>query len=521
MFCECFAVQPPNVKLRYGRRMGLSLWPVSQTPLRSSLRSLAIDQLANVDDLKRISVLAVFSYLPEEKDVDIKENFEFPIEVFRSAFHSDGFNQPINLGIDKGFCFVLAGKDSNDLCRSRCISFVQIVRMRALLGDKVSRSQPLFELFPCLAKFALRFPLMPPPLTETSFIPFHHKYELFEKKEDTPCVLRNDQAERWKKHMTNATDAIFIGSSQAATNETVLKQSGITHIVNCTAHVSASATGFIAKNLCMQEDSTDSLLSTVFSTTVFIDDAVTNNGKVLVCCAEGRAFSPVIVIAYLILKEKIDYQTIYKRLKRKRRVITINPTFASQLIELAELVGAAPPKTSSFAINKRITFEIRQKGRVCKAVPLSASQTIPRKNADRCFITIDYTNVGSLSKRDNKPPATLSLNIGPGSRKELQNSATRFVDQLAQCLRVADSNGNSLSNIRVFASPNWRELPPEALQIPNSETIYVVIDGIAWRVIVGSDVPEHTDINQQLRRCCGAVNLATPLVFDVIDLADE
>ena len=523
MFCDSFAIQPPSVTMRRGRKMGLSLWPVTQAPLHSSMRSLSVERLNHLEDLKSISVLAVFSYLPEGQDNEVKENFEFPVEKFRSMFHPESFNQPINLANDSGFCFVLTGKESNSLCRSRCISLVRIVGLRALLGEKVMRSQPLFELFPCLSKFSLRFPLNPPPLSETSFIPLKTNFPKFPVKENNPCLLweKADKIERWRRHVTSVTDSIFIGSEWVAKNEALLKKHGITHILNAAAQVVTSAPGFVTLNLRMVDGGGESLLSHVFAATIFIDEAVRKKGKVLVHCVEGVSRSVALVIAYFILKEKIDYQTMYKRIRAKRRVAGPNPKFIAQLIQLAEIVGGCGSETCCWSMEKTISFEIREKNDAIKAMPLYEDEHIPAENPDRCFITIDYSQVGAISKRDNAPPGILKWNIGQSCRKDLVDYGLQFAGQLCKCLRIKDESGRVKSEVHVYSSPDWKEVPLEAIDIPNSETVYVVVDGIAYRMIVGADVPEDVDLDEEMQNCCDAIGDACPSVYDLIDLADD
>ena len=501
--------------------MGLSLWPVSQAPLHSSMRSLSVEKLQDVESLKNISVLAVFSYLPEGKDGDMKENFEFPVEQFQSVFNPECFNRPINLANDSGFCFVLTGKESNSLCRSRCISLVRIIGLRALLGDKIMKSQPLFELFPCLSKFSLRFPLNPPPLAETSFIPLKKNFQRFPVKPNQPCLLweKADKIERWRRHVTYVTNSIFIGSEWVAKNEALLRKHGVTHILNAASQIVTSAPGFVTMNLSMVDGGGESLLSHVFATTLFIDEALRQKGKVLVHCVEGVSRSVALVIAYFILKEKIDYQTMFKRIRTKRRVAGPNPKFIAQLIQLAEIVGACTSQTCCFSIDKRISFEIREKGNVLKAMPMYEDEEIPEKNDSQCFITIDYSQVGSLSKRDNAPPGILSWNIGQSCRKDIVDFGVKFATQLCQCLRIKDESGRVQSETHVYSSPKWKEVPSKT--IPSSDNIYVVVDGISYRMIVGADVPEDVDLDEEMQSCCEVIGHAFPSVYDLTDLADE
>ena len=57
------------------------------------------------------------------------------------------------------------------------------------------------------------------------------------------------------------------------------------------------------------------------------------NAKVLVHCQAGISRSPTIVIAYLMKKEKKEFQTVYNEVKAIRPIIEPNFKFYIQLVE--------------------------------------------------------------------------------------------------------------------------------------------------------------------------------------------
>ena len=62
----------------------------------------------------------------------------------------------------------------------------------------------------------------------------------------------------------------------------------------------------------MNDGGNDSLFSTIWRTTAFIDEFFDENGYVLVHCQEGISRSSSLVIGFLILHNGYDYPTAYK-----------------------------------------------------------------------------------------------------------------------------------------------------------------------------------------------------------------
>ncbi|XP_062840746.1 dual specificity protein phosphatase 3b isoform X2 [Trichomycterus rosablanca] len=122
-------------------------------------------------------------------------------------------------------------------------------------------------------------------------------------------------------------------SRSVATNVKLLQQQGVTHILNAAEgeslmHVNTNAvfyadTGIIYQGI--QANDTDHFdLSIYFEeSTNFIEKALLykgGRGKVYVHCQKGYSRSATLVIAYLMLRQKLDVQTALSTVREKREI---------------------------------------------------------------------------------------------------------------------------------------------------------------------------------------------------------
>jgi hypothetical protein len=435
IFCDSFSIQDNGSNSRLGKQLGLTLWPVSSRPLKSSIQSLSVIQLSDQEYLKDICVLAVFSWLLGEDDHHPQESFQFPVDHFRLNFTPDSFNRAINLPNEFGFCYVLNGTNATVLSRARCLSFPPSIGVRRLTGKKSLKCQPLFDLFPSLSAFALRFPVHPPPLTKTSFVPFR---PCFQKFTETRSVMslpwaKADKLERWRAHLSQVTANLFIGSDLISSQVRLLRENGITHIINCVAQLVESPSGFTCLQIPMADGGDENILSHIFGTTVFIQKALAHKGKVLVHCIEGASRSVSVLIGYLILTENLDYSSAFSRVRAKRRVANPNPKFMAQLIQLTEIVGSSSSRTCFFSRKKLIPFEIMDRGGSPIPVPVYGE---PDPDRDVCLITVIYRDVDSLWKKSTSPPGTIEITATDAVPADCIRAAQRFAVDVCQCLRI-------------------------------------------------------------------------------------
>jgi protein-tyrosine phosphatase len=437
LFCDAFEIRGGEEDGAIGTQLGLSLWPVSSRPLKASIRSLAVDQLSERAFLKTISVLALFSYLLKSDERAAPVSADFPIDRFRSAFTADSFLHPINLPGNFGFCYVLTGTDAPVLSRARCMAFPAAIATRQFSGPRIVKCQPLFDLFPSLSALSLRFPVRPPPLTQTSFIPFSSTIQKFKESYRTTSLpwQKADKLERWKTHLSAITDHLFIASNTVASQTPVLKSKGITHIVNCVSQLVESPEGFACLDIPMNDGGDENVLSHIFATTAFIERAIVGSGKVLVHCIEGVSRSCAVVIGYLILTEKMSYPAAFACVREKRRIASPNPKFIAQLMQLAEIVGASAARTCFFTRQKMIPFEIVDRRGTIVAAPVYAEP-----DSGGCFVVVNYPNVEALGKRDRGEAGTVRVTATDEVAPEFRRFAAQFAGDICGCLRVEIEN---------------------------------------------------------------------------------
>ena len=519
LFCDSFTILQPTDPIPTTGKMGLSLWPVSSAPIRSNLKSLAFDALADTKSLRQLSLLAVFTYVAEKPDDDMPIA-SFPIDQFRDCFDSEGFEHPITLAHGQGFCFVLTGKAAPVISQCRCISLQQVVSARPLKGGTVHSVKPIFELFPPLSKMSVRFPIVAPPHSESCFFPTKPKVVMLLHENDSPRLIKwqkSDKLEKWRGHLTQVLDRIYVGSSAVATDNDLLKKTGITHTVNCASQVVSSLSDYISLKIPMCDGGDENILSHLWVTTVFIENALSKEGtKVLVHCIEGVSRSVSVVIGYLIITRRMDYATAYRLVRKQRRIASPHPKFIAQLMQLCEILGSTKTHSCFFSKERMMPFTVCVRRDYVVALPMYQK---PVPSEDKCLVVIDYNGAPNLYRGETCDGAVVSVKIGAQVKDELANHAISLVCDLKRCLNVQkafDANTNHEIARKVFISNDWAPCDDFGGENTASDKVCVVYEGLHARIFVGGDVEEGFDPNAAIKECCNVNGLPVPSRYTVI-----
>ena len=125
---------------------------------------------------------------------------------------------------------------------------------------------------------------------------------------------------------------LFIGSIGAALNLNFLEENHFTHILTVADGITPSFPDkFIYKNLEILDTISFNILNAFDEAVEFINQAIINNGKVLVHCFAGRSRSSAVCCAYLIKKQNINLETALKHIIERRPCVKPNPGFLFQL----------------------------------------------------------------------------------------------------------------------------------------------------------------------------------------------
>lgn len=132
--------------------------------------------------------------------------------------------------------------------------------------------------------------------------------------------------------MSQITEEIYVGSyDDAFLNNEIL--SNVTHILNVAKEINVSdRVNHIYKKIAIEDDDIHEDIRVIFNESIkFIDDALSNNGKVFIHCWEGKSRSVCVCIAYLCVRYKMTLVNALKLLRTRRPETDIFPLYFEQL----------------------------------------------------------------------------------------------------------------------------------------------------------------------------------------------
>lgn len=105
-----------------------------------------------------------------------------------------------------------------------------------------------------------------------------------------------------------------------AKNRQVLRQNGITHVLNCVGFVCPEyfKGEFVYKTLWLQDSPSEDITSILYNVFDYFEDVHEQGGRVFVHCCQGVSRSTSLVIAYLMWKEGRSFHDAFQYVKAAR-----------------------------------------------------------------------------------------------------------------------------------------------------------------------------------------------------------
>ncbi|XP_057948807.1 protein-tyrosine-phosphatase MKP1-like [Malania oleifera] len=161
--------------------------------------------------------------------------------------------------------------------------------------------------------------------------------------------FKKDKLAFFDKECSRIADHIYLGSDAVAKNREILRQNGITHVLNCVGFVCPEyfKSDLVYKTLWLQDSPSEDITSILYDVFDYFEDVREQGGRVLVHCCQGVSRSTSLVIAYLIWREGQSFEDAFQYVKAARGVTNPNMGFACQLLQCQKRVHALPASPSS------------------------------------------------------------------------------------------------------------------------------------------------------------------------------
>jgi len=142
------------------------------------------------------------------------------------------------------------------------------------------------------------------------------------------------------KDISQIDDNIFIGNISTATNIELLKEKGITHVIDILSHKFEPYPNEFEYLHIHAYDSVDWDLTYCFPiSNQFIRDAIKRGGKIYVHCMCGVSRSVSAVLAYMMSLSEEDVYVLLEKIKESRPIANPNSAFIEQLVKFRENIN--------------------------------------------------------------------------------------------------------------------------------------------------------------------------------------
>lgn len=161
--------------------------------------------------------------------------------------------------------------------------------------------------------------------------------------------FKKDKLAFFDKECSRIAEHVYLGSDAVAKNRDILRQNGITHVLNCVGFVCPEyfKNDLVYKTLWLQDSPSEDITSILYDVFDYFEDVREQGGRVLVHCCQGVSRSTSLVIAYVMWRDGQSFEDAFQYVKGARGVTNPNMGFACQLLQCQKRVHAVPASPNS------------------------------------------------------------------------------------------------------------------------------------------------------------------------------
>lgn len=219
---------------------------------------------------------------------------------------------------------------------------------------------------------------------------------------------------------------LFVSSDLIARDFKKLKETGITHVINCAANVCRNyfPDDFQYLHFFLKDSKSESIECVFYRCIEFINNAIKGGGKVLVHCMQGVSRSVTVCLAYIIFTQSRPFEQVFEDAKNKRGICSPNTGFQVQLIwwykRLCEGFESVPVSVRVFVVGSHS----REQPHTLTARLLTQSLY-----EDRNYLTLDKRGVFIVQTKA-QTFIWIGSSIFPANKEKYLQTAYRHVANL-------------------------------------------------------------------------------------------
>jgi len=157
-----------------------------------------------------------------------------------------------------------------------------------------------------------------------------------------PNLYKQLQLQQYRQVCSEVLEgALFIAGYQVASDFEYLRRLQISHIVNTAADICENCfpENFQYLTYYLKDSNNEEISLLFYRTLKWIDEAIQKGGRVLVHCREGISRSSTMVIAYLMWRCTMTFETAHEHIRKVRPICNPNTGFTCQLLMLGKKLG--------------------------------------------------------------------------------------------------------------------------------------------------------------------------------------
>ncbi|PHU18551.1 hypothetical protein BC332_14246 [Capsicum chinense] len=162
-------------------------------------------------------------------------------------------------------------------------------------------------------------------------------------------LVRREKIAFFDKECSKVAEHVFLGGDAAAKDKDILRQNGITRVLNCVGFVCPEyfKSDFIYQTLWLDDSPSEDITSILYDVFDYFEDVREQHGRVFVHCYQGVSGSSSLVIGYLMWREGQSFDVAFEYVKAARCIADPDIGFACQLLQCQKRVHAFPLSPSS------------------------------------------------------------------------------------------------------------------------------------------------------------------------------